>query len=147
MKDDGSKSAEEAPLPSTVSAEAVGAASSTAPDSIPVNRPTEMRENHEQNALKDFATISMATEGLQVSGQELFRQILGAAFDSNELRNLAAAQNVASATGGLYNLSPIDLRSLQMIINGAQARNSTNSSANGTQMVASLTQNATGINQ
>ena len=89
-----------------------------------------------ENALKDFATISMATEGLQIAGQELFRQIFGTAFDPADLRHLANAQSTAGSTNNVFNLSPIDVRSLQMIINGAQARNPAPSASSGATTVS-----------
>ncbi len=96
-------------------------------DVLTAQNPVQLPSVGEDSALKDFATISMATESLQTTGQEIFRQIFGAAMDANELRNLANVQNVTSSSGALYNLSAIDLRSLQLIINGAQARNPGNS--------------------
>ena len=76
-----------------------------------------------ENPLKDFATISTTIEDLQSAGQEWIRQLIGSSFDSNDFRNLVSAQAAATAPGNLINLSPVDVRSLQLIINGVQARN------------------------
>lgn len=82
-------------------------------------------QQNKESALKDLATISTTIEDLQSASQEWLRQLLGAALDQNDVRNLINVQAAVSLPGNALNLSANDVRSLQLIINGAQARNVT----------------------
>ena len=92
--------------------------------------------NGKENALKDLATITTTIEDLQSASQEWLRQLLGAALDQTDIRNLMTVPGAVSFQGNQVNLSAEDIRSLQSIVNGVQARTGINtgeSSSNVTQ--------------
>lgn len=99
--------------------------------SIVTGKPASLQGK--DSALKDLATISTTMEDLQSANQEWLRQLLGAALDQSDIRNLVNVQTAVTLPGNALNLSADDVRSLQIIINGMQGRNTAVSDENTTQ--------------